>query len=195
MTDWKTVIANVAPTLGTMLGGPLAGTAIAALSKVFLGTDTGNETQLSQAVLTGLTPDKIVELRKLDQDHEDLMKQHDIDLVKLNYQQEQVYVQDTADARKYKDDKVFWMGVVILSIFALCMIACLYGAYEILSGGLHIQDVSTVAAVAGFLGTVVGYIAGNAGQVVSYFFGSSAGSAAKAKDMADSLKSVVAKAK
>jgi hypothetical protein len=47
-----------------------------------------------------------------------------------------------------------------------------------------------VAAVFGFLGTVVGYVAANAQQVVSYFFGSSRGSQDKSAAMAEAIKSL-----
>ena len=57
--------------------------------------------------------------------------------------------------------------------------------------GITIKDVSVVAAIAGMVGSVVGYIAANAQQVVGYFFGSSAGSSSKTDAMGDAVSKLV----
>ena len=140
MADWKNIVKQIAPTLGTLLGGPMAGTAVTALSKIFFsGDESKSEAEVSQAVLSELTPDKIA----------------------------------------------------ILIMFALTMFASLYGAYQLLIGGLKLADASIVAAVSGFIGSIVGYVAANAQQVVSYFYGSSAGSKQKTDALADSVKNIV----
>ncbi|PJB10752.1 MAG: hypothetical protein CO120_03220 [Gammaproteobacteria bacterium CG_4_9_14_3_um_filter_38_9] len=188
--DWKKTVGAIAPTLATMLGGPLAGTAVAALSNIFFGTGDKSEAEVQQAVLTGLTPEKIVEMRKIDKEHEATMAKIGFDYAKLSTSQELAYVDDTKDARKYKDDKTFWLGVVILLVFALTMSMSLYGSYQILQGGITVKDVSIVAAVSGFIGSIIGYISANAQQVVSYFYGSSSGSKQKTDAMTDSFKSI-----
>ena len=186
--DWKKLVSTIAPTLGTLLGGPLAGTAISALSNVFLGNPDGNESEVSAAVLAGLTPDKIVEMKKIDLEHQETMAKLGFDFEKLNQETELAYVSDTADARKYKDNNVFWLGVVILSLFGVVMGMSLYGTYGVITGGIPIKDVSVVAAISGFVGTIIGYVASNAQQVVSYFYGSSAGSVRKTDAMSQSFK-------
>lgn len=188
--DWKKVIGAVAPTIGTMLGGPLAGTAVAALSNIFLGKPNGTEDEVSQAVLTGMTPDKIVELKKINLEHEEKMAEIGLDLAKLNQSTEIAYITDTQDARKHKDVGTFWLGIVILVVFAVTMGMSLYGSYQILKGGITIVDVSAVAAVSGFIGSIIGYVAASAQQVVSYFYGSSAGSKQKTDAMSESFKSI-----
>lgn len=188
--DWKKLVGAVAPTLGALLGGPLGGTAVSALSNIFLGKENGTEEEVSAAVLTGMTPDKIVEMKRIDKEHEVKMAELQLDLVKLNQTLEITYVEDVQDARKYRDDKVFWLGVVILSVFAVTMGMSLYGAYQILAGGITIKDVAAVAAVSGFIGSIIGYVASNAQQVVGYFYGSSAGSAKKTDALAESFKQI-----
>lgn len=185
--DWKKTVGAIAPTLATMLGGPLAGTAVAALSNVFFGTTDKSEAEVQQAVLTGMTPDKIVEMRKIDKEHEQTMARIGFDYAKLNSSQELAYVADTADARKYKDDKTFWLGVVILVVFAITMGMSLYGAFQLLVGGITLKDVAVVAAVSGFVGSIIGYISANAQQVVSYFYGSSSGSKQKSDAIHDTF--------
>ena len=191
--DWKKLVSTVAPTIGTMLGGPLAGSAISALSNLFLGKPDGTESEVSSAVLTGLTPEKIVEMQKVDLEHKEAMAKLGFDYAQLNQTKELAYISDTADARKYKDDKVFWLGVIILGMFAATMGISLVGVYKILSGGITIADVSVVAALSGFIGSIIGYVSANAQQVVSYFYGSSAGSAQKTSEMTASFNSVMGK--
>jgi hypothetical protein len=115
-----------------------------------------------------------------------------VEMEKLGLDREALYIKDTQDARLSfaKDNNVFYLGVVILVAFSLGMIFSMWGAYELLSGGILIQDNGTVAAVFGFLGTIVGYLSANAQQVVSYFFGSSAGSKQKTDTLADAVASM-----
>ena len=189
--DWKKLVSTVAPTLGGMLLGPLASTAISALSNVFLGSPDGTEVEVSKAITTGLTPEKIAEMQLVDITHKETMAKLGFDYAKLNQEKELAYVDDVKDARRFHDDKVFWLVVIIMSMFAVVKCMSLYGTYGIISGGIPIKDVSVVAAISGFVGTIIGYVAANAQQVVSYFYGSSAGSAQKTSEMSASFKSAM----
>ena len=82
-------LASIAPTLATMLGGPLAGTAVASLTRCFglaPGKDVAADTDaVSQAIAGGnLTPEVIARLREADLKHTETLKQQDIDLQKIN---------------------------------------------------------------------------------------------------------------
>lgn len=180
-TDWKSLVKIVAPAIATAIGSPLAGLGVRALSEALLGRDDGSDGDIEQALLTA-TPDKLLELKKADQEFAAQMKAMDIDLDKA-------FIADTADARHVfnSNGSVFWLGVAILLTFAGIMGAVLWGSFAIMTGGITINDVAIVATVAGMIGTVVGYVAANAQQVVSYFFGSSRGSAEKTTAMADSI--------
>ncbi len=201
--DLKTTLGAIAPTLATMMGGPLAGTAVSALVTAFGITPTGDQSKDTAAVTKivqagAMTPEIIAAVKKADQEHEALMGQQGIDLVKLNAGHEEALAQtftvDTQDARKTfgQQKAILYMGVVILMTFATIMGVVLYACFKLLDGGITIKDVSVVAAIAGMVGSVIGYVAANAQQVVSYFFGSSHGSAAKTDSMGASMSSLVA---
>ena len=193
--DWKSIVKSVAPILGTALGGPLAGTAIKVLGETILGDGEATETQVQEALLKGLNPDALVKLKEADQAFAVRMKELDIDVAKLQLSEKNMYVSDTQDARKYKDAKVFWLGVVILCTFAGVMYAALFGSYALLTGNLPIKDASVVGMVSGFVGTIIGYAAANAQQVVGFFFGSSAGSSKKTDAISDAFVSMTEKVK
>lgn len=189
--DWKSVIASVAPTLATMLGGPLAGTAVSAIAGAFgLSPDAG-EGEITKVIQGGgMTPDIIAKIREQDQKHQELMAQQGIDLTKINQAHEEALagmsVADVADARKANagNPVVFNLAIVILLTFALMMGAVLYGTYQMLIGGITIKDVSVVAAISGLVGSVVGYVAANAQTVVNFIYGGSLGSEKKTDAMA-----------
>ena len=200
--DLKTALGSIAPILATMLGGPLAGAAVTALTGAFGLTSKGDQQkdieQISNVVQAGqMTPEMIAAVRSADQKHAEIINQQAIDLVKLNSDHEtalaQTFTADTQDARKSfgQQKQIFQLGVCILIIFAFVMGFTLYASYLLLNGGITIKDVSTVAAIAGMVGSIIGYVAGNAQQVVSYFFGSSHGSNQKTDSMSDSISKLV----
>lgn len=173
--NWKDTIRSVAPVLGTLLGGPLAGTAVKVLGETLLGKPDATEAEVEGLVASGLAPEQLMAL-----------KQADVRLKEIGLEEFKAAAADTAHAREaHKGDRgVYWLGIAVLATFAAVMTASLYGSYQILIGGLHITDPGVIAAVFGFLGTVVGYVAANAQQVVAYFFGSSRGSKEKTDAMA-----------
>ena len=202
MFDLKTAIGSIAPTLATMLGGPLAGTAVAALASAFGLSPTGDQTKDTAAITNvvqagNMTPEVIAAVRAADQKHAEVIGQQGIDLVKLNADHELAMVQaftgDTQDARKTfgQQRAIFWLGISVLLIFATVMVSVLYACFQLLGGGITVKDVSVVAAIAGMVGSVVGYVAANAQQVVGYFFGSSAGSADKTTAMGTAVGKLV----
>lgn len=79
---FKGLIQNVAPTIATALGGPVAGMAVKALSTALLGTPDGSEDDIKTALATA-TPEQIAAIKKIDADFKIQMKQLDIDLVKI----------------------------------------------------------------------------------------------------------------
>ena len=76
------LLSQVAPTLATALGGPLAGMAVKALSAVLLGHDAGTEEEISNALATA-TPDQLAAVKKIDADFKVQMKSLDIDLERI----------------------------------------------------------------------------------------------------------------
>src|SRR6267154_2046678 len=100
-----TSIGSFAPTLATMLGGPLAGTAVSALEQA-LGLKQGAGPEaITQVVQAGaLTPDQVVAIRAADQKHAEVIGQQGIDLAKLNADHEEAFEKisaaDRASARQ-----------------------------------------------------------------------------------------------
>lgn len=113
------------------------------------------------------------------------------ELANLAFAKEKLYVEDVQDARKYRDERVFRLGVVILFTFGLSVSLVLWGAYEAMVVGVKV-DAGVFAAITGFIGTLLGYVAASAQSVIGYFFGSSSGSALKTDSLADSIKGLAA---
>jgi hypothetical protein len=110
-----------------------------------------------------------------------------LEFKKLDLEEQRIYVNDVQDARKFRDERTFWLGVSILCIFCIAVVLVLIGSYFIIVGKLVI-DAGIFAALTGMIGTLVGYTAANAQAVVNYFFGSSHGSMVKSDELSDSIK-------
>ena len=96
--DWSSVkktLGTLAPTIGTVLGGPLGGIAGAALSQV-LGVDASDPGAVS-AALAGATPDQLLALKKADQDFQ-------VKMAQLGYDSEEKLQQLDVDDRKSARD-------------------------------------------------------------------------------------------
>ncbi len=194
----KTAITTLAPTLATMLGGPLAGTAVTALESA-LGLQQGAGTDgITQVLQQGaLTPDQITAVRVADQKHAEVMNQQGLDLAKLNADSEAAAMRaaadNTIDARKNNSgrDAAWSIAVVILATFALIMGAVLWGCWLLLQGGITIKDVSVVAAISGLVGSIVGYVAANAQTVVNFIYGGSLGSESKTAALSDAVTTAI----
>jgi hypothetical protein len=198
--DIKTALASMAPTLATMLGGPLAGTAVSALCGAFgMALDAGAD-DVTKAVQTGLTPESIAAVRAADQRHQEALAQQGIDLHKLNADHEaalaQLEVADRTSARAINSgrDAVWCIAAAILGTFALIMAAVLWGCFALITGGMPVKDASVVAAVSGLVGAVVGYVAANAQTVVNFIFGGSLGSEKKTDALAASVSQAIGSA-
>lgn len=170
------------PLLGTALGGP-GGLAIGSALAQAIGSGSGEPAAILAHL--GRDADAIEKARQFELTHKEI-------LLRIGLEETKVYAEDTQDARaKHAQNKsVFWMGVAILLSFVSIAGLSMLGSYLILSGGIIIKDVGIVAAVFGFLGTVVGYMAANAQQVVGYFYGSSKGSSEKTDAMAKSFQQI-----
>jgi hypothetical protein len=148
------LLRQVAPTIATALGGPVAGMAVRALSIGLLGRDDGSASDLAE-VLAAATPDQVTEIKRIDAEFQVKMKQLEIDL-------EALVVADRKSARDMqmalKTNLVPGMAVFILCSFVAITVATLLGYTK----------VDSVLA-----GTLIGYISAKAEQVISFYFGSS----------------------
>jgi hypothetical protein len=151
------LLKQVAPTIATALGGPVAGMAVRALSTAFFGHENANQDDILQAMSLA-TPDQVTALKKIDADFKVQMKQLDIDL-------ESLVVEDRKSAREMqielKSGLVPGIAILVLCSFIGVTIATLLGYTKI----------DSVLA-----GTLVGYLSAKAEQVISFYFGSSSSS-------------------
>lgn len=183
-------IGSFAPTLATMLGGPLAGTAVSALERAFgLAPGSGPEA-ITQVVQSGaMTPELIAKVREEDQKHAEVMGQQSIDLAKINADYQTSFNQDRADARNMqiqtKDPNVARLAWLMIGGFMVITCGIIVGlflvperAHALLSGEAGL-----------FFGTVFGYLANGARGAEAFYFGSTQASQSKDATIADIAKS------
>jgi len=160
--DWKAVVGTVAPAIATALGGPLAGTAVAALSKALLGRPDGSEEEVAAAIATGGT-DALAAIRAADQAFKTEMTKLGIDLERIHAadrdsaRQREVKAGDTATPRAL---------AFLVTVGFFGVLAYLLHAGKPPSGG----DALLV---------MLGALGGAWASIVAYYFGSSSGSAEK----------------
>lgn len=159
--DVRDVVATVAPTVATALGGPLAGMAVGQLSEALLGRRDATEAEIRDAIRMA-TPDDLLKLRTLEQDFRLKMQEAGVKL-------ERIAADDRDSARRRQIET----GDATPSLLGVCIVAGFFGVltlvifYDLPEGG---GDVFKI---------LLGSLGAMTVQVGNYFFGSSAGSAAK----------------
>jgi len=196
--DLKSALTTIAPTLASMMGGPLLGTAVSALESACGLAPGAGVDGITGVIQSGnMTPETIAAVRAADQKHAEVLGQQGIDVQKLNNDfaqaQTAAVIADRMDARKNNSgrESVWNLAYVILVTFALLMTVVLYGCWAILQGGITIKDVAVVAAISGLVGTIVGYVAANAQTVVNFIYGGSLGSEKKTDAMANAVQQAI----
>ena len=77
------LLGQVAPSIATALGGPLAGIAVKTLSNALLGHENGSEEDVS-AALQSASPEQLAAIKRIDADFKVRMKELDIDLERIS---------------------------------------------------------------------------------------------------------------
>lgn len=162
--DWKSLVASVAPVLGTALGGPFGGMAAKFLSKALTGKEDAPEAVLEEMV-TNANPDLLFKIKQLDKDFK-------LELKRIGLEESKLVVEDRKDARKLfsvdKRPQIILSGVFILGYFAL--------VYVLISGGLDVPTQQT-----GLISTLIGVLTAGVANIMQFWFGSSSGSKDKTK--------------
>ena len=160
------LLGQVAPTLATALGGPMAGLAVKTLSNVLLGHEEGTEDDLGKA-LSGATPEQLANIKQIDADFKTRMKELDIDL-------ERISAGDRDSARKMQMETKDWVPKVL----ALAITIGFFGILVwMLVNGMPPSGTEALLMMLGALGTAWT-------GVVNFYYGSSAGSKAKTDALA-----------
>lgn len=161
--DWKALVKNIAPTIGTALGGPAAGMAVKYLATELLGNPDASEADVA-AHFENASPDQMLAVKKLDQAFAQKMAELNIDVFKLE-------VQDRQSARELAKFNI-WPQVILSAIFIL-------GYFGIMAGLIYFYDVQINDRVFGILNTVIGILTAAIPQILQFWFGSSLGSKEK----------------
>ncbi|MEX3935080.1 hypothetical protein AB4Y32_25365 [Paraburkholderia phymatum] len=111
----KNVVASLAPTIATCVGGPLAGMGVTALEKVFgitPGSDasTDDRQDVVAAAISGATPEQLANVRKADQDFQ-------VQMASLGYKDVEsiaaLRVQDVQSARSMLTATRSWVPAAL----------------------------------------------------------------------------------
>jgi hypothetical protein len=154
--DW---LKQIAPTIATALGGPLAGMAVSAVSKAL-----------------GVDPEKVDDLisnNKLTAEQVAQIKIAEIELQKqaqelgLNF--EKLAVDDRKSAREMQAATRSWVPPLLAASVTIGFFAILGG---MMFGKMSVADNTALTMMLGSLGTAWT-------GIIAYYFGSSAGSQAK----------------
>lgn len=180
MNDWKKILATVAPTIATALGGPMAGFAMHTVSNAILGHENGTEDEIASAIsISG--PDALLKIKEAENAFAIRLKELDIDL-------ERIGVDDRSSARERESktgdsNTLRVIAAMVVGGFLICVWFVLTGQAKGLSD----------PAIAATIGTLIGYVSAKADQVVSYYFGSSRGSQLKTDAMNEAFNKQVKK--
>jgi hypothetical protein len=160
----KSVLASVAPLLGTAVGGPFGTIAGAAISAA-LGTKKGDSPAASSALLAA-NPDDLLKLKQAELEFQQQMAQ-------LGLSEDQLVFQDRASARamevstKSLTPTILSYGVILAGLGAFL---------GVVFGVVHIPTDNATAAI---FGSALTYLVTESKAILGYWFGSTEGSAKK----------------
>lgn len=157
MDDALGVLGAVAPTIATMLGGPLAGTAVTALETA-LGLDPTGDKDAALRAVAGATPEQLLALKAEDNRHAEVLE-------KMGLDRETLAASDRDSARKREMEVKDWVPGALAIGLTLGFFSLLgwLVAHEPPQGSRDILNI-----MLGSLGT--GWI-----TMLAYYFGSSSG--------------------
>ena len=155
------LLGQLAPTIATALGGPLAGLATKTLSNVLLGNETGSEADIAKA-LQSATPDQLAAIKQIDADFKTRMAELEIDL-------ERISAGDRDSARKREVLTGDFTPKVLAAAITIGFFGILFWMF------IHGVPKNGNEALLLMLGALQTAFTG----VIAYYFGSSAGSKAK----------------
>ena len=170
MSNWKDVLMNIAPTVATALGGPLAGVAVGSIAKIF-GLDSATTETVATLITSGkLTPDQLSELKKLE-------LQYQNDEQERGFKYADLAFKDRDSARKANvaggtQKALFWLSLVLLLLSLGTEIVVLFIGYP-----------TTIPEI--IVGRVLGLMDAVAMMVLAYWYGTTNGSAQKNQLLAD----------
>jgi hypothetical protein len=166
-STWRDVIQAVAPGLAGILGGPLAGVAVKALSTAILGKADGTEAEVEQAVLSGGS-DVLARIKEADAKLQS-------DLAAAGVKLEEISASDRASARIRETTSQDNTTKILAVAYTVAYFGCLWAVWKF---GIPSESKD-------LLQTLLGVLTAAQATIMNYYFGSSAGSAQKTNLLAD----------
>jgi len=163
MADWKSVLATVAPVLGTAIGGPLGTLAGRVVGEVLLGEGEHSQDDIAQA-LEKATPQQLMQLKQADNQFKRDMKELDVKIEKI-HSGDRKSARDLAKANMWP--QIMLSGIFVAGYFVLL--------YMIFSGHLILDE-----SIRDMANILIGVMTANIPSIMQFWFGSSTGSKAKA---------------
>jgi hypothetical protein len=155
------LLGQVAPSIATALGGPLAGVAVRTLSNALFGHEDASEDQIKEA-MANASPDQLAAIKKIDADFKVQMKSLDIDL-------ERIAAGDRDSARQMQRETKDWTPKALAFFITFGFFGALIW---IMVFGIPQTGTEVLLMMLGSLST-------SWTGVVQFYYGSSAGSKAK----------------
>ncbi|MCB0289642.1 MAG: hypothetical protein KDH97_05225 [Calditrichaeota bacterium] len=163
------IIKEVAPTIGSAIGGPLGGMATKFISEKLLGKPDASPDEIEEAILNA-SPEQLLKLKELDKQFAVEMKKLDIDVFRLE-------VEDRSSAREMFKVNI-WPQIVLSAIFVV--------GYFVIFWIILRRDIVNFADdpfLQGMFGTILGVLTASIPQILGFWFGSSFGSKEKTQKM------------
>ena len=161
------IMKTVAPSVAAAIGGPFGGLAATVLRSAF---DTKDDTEIERQLAAG-SPDALLKLKEAEREMQVKMRELDI-------REDQLYLEDTADARLLAREQGTRPQLVLTALFMVIYGGLLAGFFSI---EVRLDDWQR-----GQMGILIGVVTSAVVQIVNFWFGSSKGS--KEKTLAASLK-------
>lgn len=170
--NWKQIVGAVAPWIGTALGGPLGGMAVSAVADA-IGLPEKTEEAVAQA-LSGATPEQMLAIKQADQQFSGKMQE-------LGFQNQQALEAIAAGDRASAREREIKTGDITPRLLAGVVVAGFFGIMAL----MIFQELPPTGRDS--LLVLVGALGAAFGSIIQYYFGSSAGSAEKARTI-DAMK-------
>lgn len=158
---WKGILAQVAPTIASALGGPMAGGVVKRLATALLGNPEATEAEVEKAVLAA-SPDTFIKLKEMETEYAKFVLDNGIQLEKLA-------VDDRGNARAREIALRDWVPATLA--------VTINGAFFFMLFALFKQAIPTDNRDA--FNILLGMLSGGMTTVLTYYFGSSRGSERK----------------
>lgn len=159
---WKDILKKVAPLIGASLGGPFGGMATKFLAEKFLGNSEATEEDLEKAILAA-TPQKLVELKKINDEYK-------LEMKKLGIREQELHHEDKKSARSLFKLNI-WPQIILSGLFIIGYFVILG---MILGGTIIIEE-----SIRPLIFILIGIITGEVPRIMAFWFGSSMGSKEK----------------